>query len=670
MNRRQVHMDFHTGDKMPNVGGSFSKENFQKALITGHVNSITLFAKCHHGWCYYPTKHGKIHPMLGDFDLLGAQMDAAHEIGVRAPVYITFGWSEHDALDHPDWVAKDKDGNFISSYPYDPEATPESPRRNNLWMDLCPNTGYGEHVLEITREVCERYNGVDGLFYDIVFHGAPCYCDACKEGMRKEGLDPEVPSDAHEFFARTRKRFMKAAYDILKEYNPEGTIFCNGCASIYGAQWHDYQTHFEMEDLPTAGGRYDKMPMRAKYFVKSGKPYIGMTGKFHTDWGEFGGFKTPDALRYEAAAMIAYGAGCSVGDHCHPSGEMDLETYRIIGEAYDYVEKIEEYADGIKDTSRLGVMLLKESATKELQGAIVSDRNASDDGVVKMLLETQMDFQIIRDDEDLSKYDTIILPDNIVLDNETAAKINEFVKNGGGLLVSGDSGLDYAGKEFLIDVGAKYIGTSEFENDYIKVGDKLSEGMVTSPFLLYKPGRKVEVTDGEVLAEIYEPYSRRTYENFCGHKNTPYGKEPSKYPAAVKKGRVVYLAHKMCEIYSASGSEYFRNYFINALNLIYEDKVLDVKLMSKGRAVMWEQPEKNRYALHLLYATPIRRGNVTVIEDLPDIYNTPVKIKTDKKIKKVYLAPENKKVKFKQKDGYVTFTVDEFNMHTIAVLEY
>ncbi|MCZ8098068.1 MAG: hypothetical protein O9972_09145 [Burkholderiales bacterium] len=48
-----------------------------------------------------------------------------------------------------------------------------------------------------------------------------------------------------------------------------------------------------------------------------------MTGKFHTTWGEFGGFKTADALRYVASAMLAFGAACSVGDQVHPSGELE-----------------------------------------------------------------------------------------------------------------------------------------------------------------------------------------------------------------------------------------------------------------------------------------------------------------------------------------------------------
>ncbi len=55
---RQVHLDFHTSPDIPNICGNFSKEDFQAALKAGNLESITVFAKCHHGLCYYPTKDG------------------------------------------------------------------------------------------------------------------------------------------------------------------------------------------------------------------------------------------------------------------------------------------------------------------------------------------------------------------------------------------------------------------------------------------------------------------------------------------------------------------------------------------------------------------------------------------------------------------------------------
>jgi len=62
---RQVHLDFHTSEHCPGVGSKFDKKQFQDALRLGRVNFITVFAKCHHSWCYYPTKVGRMHPGLG-----------------------------------------------------------------------------------------------------------------------------------------------------------------------------------------------------------------------------------------------------------------------------------------------------------------------------------------------------------------------------------------------------------------------------------------------------------------------------------------------------------------------------------------------------------------------------------------------------------------------------
>ncbi len=88
MNFRQIHLDFHTSEKIDGIGSEFSKEQFQAALKLGHVNSITVFSKCHHGWAYHPSKANEMHPGLS-FDLLGAEIEAAHEIGVKTPVYLS-----------------------------------------------------------------------------------------------------------------------------------------------------------------------------------------------------------------------------------------------------------------------------------------------------------------------------------------------------------------------------------------------------------------------------------------------------------------------------------------------------------------------------------------------------------------------------------------------------
>ena len=71
---RQVHLDFHTSPLIPGIGAKFDRRQWQDALKKAHVDSITCFSSCHHGWSYHPTKVGKMHPGL-DFNLLRAQME-------------------------------------------------------------------------------------------------------------------------------------------------------------------------------------------------------------------------------------------------------------------------------------------------------------------------------------------------------------------------------------------------------------------------------------------------------------------------------------------------------------------------------------------------------------------------------------------------------------------
>ena len=49
---RQVHLDFHTSEYIPDIAADFDKDEFAKTLEEAHVDSITCFARCHHGWLY------------------------------------------------------------------------------------------------------------------------------------------------------------------------------------------------------------------------------------------------------------------------------------------------------------------------------------------------------------------------------------------------------------------------------------------------------------------------------------------------------------------------------------------------------------------------------------------------------------------------------------------
>lgn len=651
---RQVHLDFHTSPDIPGVGAQFDKAQFQAALKEGNLNSITIFAKCHHGYCYYPTKVGTMHPTLDpDFDLTGAMIDAAHEIGVAAPIYITAGWSVVDSNAHPEWCMRHEDGSIRTNNP-NLNANPDDPCPPCAWDHLCMSGDYAQHIYDLTQEIVDRYPVVDGLFFDIVYLKDTCYCPNCLKGMKEEGLDPNIKADAQEYYRRSHLRFMAECDRILHEKHPEATIFFNsGGAEIYRPEYHAGQTHYEMEDLPTAWGGYDKFPPRASFMSRyTDKEYLGMTGKFHTEWGEFGGYKNPEALKYEVLLMAMYNAKCSIGDQMPPSGWMDMETYRIIGHAYRALEKIEPWCYPAKSTAALGVYLCGNAP--------------SDEGLHRILLEGHIDFEVVQPGDDLSPFRALILPDSVMISHEEAARINAFAEKGGAVLFTGSSAIENG--EFLLDAGAKYIGEANYRQDYFFAGDLLKLPFGNAPFLCYESAVRTEVADGEVLAQVFEPWFDRTYAHFCSHRNTPYRPDAAEHPAAVRKGNVIYLAHPLCKLYHEYGAQLFREVFLKALGLIYSPKYR-VQLPSGGRTRLTFQPEHSRFVFHAAYASPVQRGRISVLEDMPAIANAAVEVEICEAVKKVALVSSGESLPFAQKDGKLMFTIPSVQCHQAVEID-
>jgi len=654
---KQVHLDFHTSPHIPGIGSRFDKAQFQAALKAAKLDSITVFAKCHHGLCYYPTQLGTMHPGL-DFDLTGAMIDAAHEIGVRAPIYITAGWSDLDAKAHPEWIMRKADGSYHLTAQMERVLSkePDAPRDEVAWHDLCLSDGeYARHIYALTEEICRRYSDIDGLFFDICVRGDRCYCPDCMTGMHSAGINTDDPAEVCRYFTGKHQAFMENCGKILHRYHPNATIFFNtGGASINLPQYHEYQTHFEMEDLPTCWHGYDRLPMRAQYFSQKGKPYIGMTGKFHLDWGEFGGYKCKEALKYEVCSMALYGAGCSIGDHLHPDGEMEMQTYENIGFAYDYLEQIAPYCYGGESTAKLGVMLSKS--------------NAANNGIAKILLESQTAFSVVMDN-DFSKYEAVIIPEDVQYDVQTFTALQAYIQSGGKILICGNAMI--RDEKFILDCGCEYLGKPRFDCDYIRTNIPSDFELPSGPMLCNFPAQTVRLTDGHKLAEVMLPYFRRTVGRFCGHKNTPYDKASEPLPAIVQKGNIVYMAHPMASAYDTYGSLYQKRYFLFALKQIFSGGSLIVDgLGSQGRATMIHQQEQNRYCLNMVYASPVKRGRAEVIEDILPLYNIRILLHVPHTIQRAYDPLSGEELTIIHDGDYQTLTLPKLICHATVVLEY
>jgi hypothetical protein len=649
MNFRQVHLDFHTSGQIPGIGSRFDREQWKEALLVGHINSITLFSKCHHGYAYHPSEANEMHPGL-DFDLLGEQLEVCRELGINAPVYLSAGLDEKEALRHSEWLSVQSLGaghDFM----------------NPFYHLFCYNTPYLDRLTKQVEEVMQRYNP-SGVFLDIS-DVRMCYCPHCITSMREAGRDPKNSSDVRKHGEEVYANYCRRIEEAVRKYNPDTTIFHNaGHIAVGRRDLVNFNTHLELESLPTGGWGYDHFPMSAAYVRNLGKEYLGMTGKFHKSWGEFGGFKHPNALRYETSLSLAFGAKCSIGDQLHPSGEFNMATYRLIGSAYSEVEAKEDWC--AKATAVSDIAILSKEACQGAMGG----NNRADIGCARILLEGKYLFDIIDLEGKFEDYKLVILPDHIILDETLKKRLNAYLASGGKILATGESGLNSEKDAFALDFGATFLGENEYKPTFMVPNESFSMVNGVTQYVMYEPAYSIEAKEGaHVIASLTEPYFNRTVAHFCSHQHTP-DKPDATHPAAVKKENTVYIGWCVFDDYAKMGSLHLKELIINAIEALIGDKKTITVNNLPDRGIVTLMKQGDRYVNHLLFAhTSIRGEAVEVIEDVIPIYNISIKIELPKKPSRVYLAPQNEDIEFNYVEGELTYNVRILTIHQMIVVE-
>ncbi len=643
---RQVHLDFHTSPAIPDIGVNFNKEEWQETLKAGHVDSITVFSKCHHGYSFHPTKANEMHPNL-TFDLLKAQMEASAEIGVKTPVYISAGFDEKELRKHPEWCLRHKHERGITEE-----------FKNPGYHLTCFNTPYLDMLVAQIEEVMETYNPCE-IFLDIVGERM-CYCPKCLADMEALGLNPDNDEDVISFGKKIYRNYLDRTHEAVKKHNSNAVVYQNsGHLSKGRPDLVDTLEHFELESLPTGGWGYDHFPMSAAYARTMRENYLGMTGKFHGTWGEFGGFKHPNALIYETALSLAEGAGCSIGDQMHPDGKLNKSTFELIGKAYSEIEKKEKWCVGFKNVADIAVLSVEAMGIDRN-----SDKGRADFGANRILLETKKLYNFIDADEDFGKYKLIIMPDYVEFNDELTAKTKAYLENGGKLLLSGKSGTKNG--KIQLDAGIDYLGENEFKPTYFIPEFDTVNGR--TPYLMRCASHKITALKDESTAKMQNPYFNRTAEHFCSHQHAP-NNESETFDGAVINGNVGYIGWDVFSGYAISGDFHIKelaSYFID--KLLGDNSSIKVQNLP-DRGIVTLTQKDNTKIVHLLFAhTTVRGKNTEVIEDVVPIYNIKVRLKAENTAK-VTLVPQNISLDFTKENGEIKFTVPEVYIHQMVEIE-
>ena len=528
------------------------------------------------------------------------------------------------------------------------------------FVAFCLNSDYVDIMLKQLSEIIIRYS-CSGLWLDGGW-STPCYCQKCISDMSGRGIDPRDDIAARAFAEERYMDYTRRIHEVINRINPSLEVFINtGHTRKDNRQAMSVSSHIDIESLPTASWGYDHFRIAARYVPQLGLESTLMTARFNFGWGEFGGYKHRNALIYETSCALAFGAKCCIGDQMHPLGELDALTYDLIGAAYSEVEKKELWCDDATPVTDIGVL-----SQEAVQGEAI--QSFVDSGTVRILQECHYLFDFVDTKSDFTKHKVIVLPDEILVDDTLLARLKAYTQGGGKVLITGNSAIRGAMLQF--DVGANYMGEGQYLPCYFRPDFTINEFLPAS-FVLYHHANEIKLASGGTsLGAIQNSYFNRDLLHFCSHLHAPSTLTDA-YPGITMGSEGAYIGWKVFLDYYEKAS-LINKYAVREVldRLLGDKKALSIGLPAQGITTVMHQKKQHRYIHHLIYASPVRKNEIEVIEDIVAVYGVNVELKLQCVPKRVYLAPKSIDLQYTCEGGVLRYTVPEINCHQMVVVDY
>lgn len=631
---------------------------------------------------FYPSKvkfhrHSKF---LNGRDFFGECTAAAKKRGMRVVARMSPDLNWGDALEaHPEWAMRNQDGSVQSNS--------EEPRL----FKTCMFTSYmDDYVPAIMREINSLYD-VD-CFYT---NGWPplgslpeCHCSICSK------LPPHdtVPY-WHAFNDRLIELWNK--YDaIAKEKKPDSFFFANLGGNVHAgpnldrlgkmAQWFQGDNQGRTSDDPTIWGC--TLQARVCNAVMDGKFATNITAAYSTGTVRWrNGSKNPDEARMWMNETVA--GGLALYYHFIGSeagfGE-DRRWQKVGGDYFRWSAKHDADLIGRRSIANIGVVMGQSTQLlyKDPEAAHSPHyMRETTHGIYEVLLSGRFAFDFVHEDrldpEHLSKYRALILPNVAMLSDRQCQQIRDYVRTGGSLMASFETGLYDENLQARADFGlADLLGSrragavvgSNGNSYYARIEREhpLLAGFANTNWL---PGAQNRVplkpVDNPVLTVVpgfvqYPPELAYPPES---HTN-----EPAMVLREVGRSRSVYLPGDIERTFWLTGHGDLLQLMRNAIRWItFDERQVNVDGDGFIEILAWETSPG--YAIHLLnYTNPnAHHGWVRSVYPLGP-QKVSMKLPAGVHVRSVELLRSEKSVPFRLEADLLQFAVPQVEDYEIAAI--
>ena len=578
-------------------------------MVAGNVDSIVVFAKDMHGYFYYPSKYGPVHPGLS-FDLLGEQVKVCRERNIAVYAYYCTAWDNYLADTHPEWNMKRKDGTD-----WRPKAG-ETPG----WTALClGNRDFVDLMAGHIQEFVANYE-LDGAWLDMAEPVEPeCYCNECIGQIKSTGKDPfdKEIQRAHQnknfldFHVRMRDLVHKTRKNCQIDFNDIGIGRVSERAAILD--------NIDIEALPTdPQWGYFFAPLHLRYQRNFGLPVFGMTGRFVSSWADFGGLKLPQQLDVELASLVANSTRCDVGDQMPPNGVLDPAVYHVLGKSFGRIRKTEPWLWQASPVTEAVLLIPNEPLDRLRQQYLM--------GITKLMIEMHIQFDALEPEMEWERYGLVVIPDELMPDTRTINRLHLFIEKGGSVIVCHNGGISkVTGKSWLEKYGLIQQGQSPFKPAYLVADDNFVPDMPGYAYTLYGGASQWKVqSPARSLVLLGEPLFNRSAEHYTSHKQSPFD-HVTDYSVAAVSGKTGLLGFPVGQTYFDKGYWIYREVFSKLVKEVLPNRLVETNAPLNTEITVTYQPANGedkrpeRYLVHIVNWSSTRKT-----PQHPEVHEDPV----------------------------------------------
>jgi hypothetical protein len=408
------------------------------------IEEVTIHAKDHTGFAYYPSRIGTPHPkMLGD--AFGDAAAACVQHGVDILAYVSFGIDGEAGRRHHDWV----------------QVRPEGRILNDDWfVSVCPFTPYLDALmLPMIAEILDDYP-VNGFFFDTMNSLGTCCCETCTRDFRDAHGVP-IPHEEDDpnwgiygQFRRARgMTLLDRVSRFIKDRKPDATVGFNQVGTIrFPERLPDGINRLTL-DFHTFSQQSRQASMSAAYGSTTGIEAEIFVTIFNQGWGDW---SPRPMLGLEQAMIPIWARKCqpTLGDRLRP--ENRLGSASINAMAFVARLKGRVVAAFPPSEARLKPDVLLLHTPGQMYGADMRRFGDYSTGVRPvagahhLLLDCGANFAIAAEDyldDELLSVHLVVLPELESIAASTDRRLREYVEGGGRVLVVGHQPIDWLGLE-------------------------------------------------------------------------------------------------------------------------------------------------------------------------------------------------------------------------------